>query len=60
MPEQTLLRHIIEGLVRAMRHIYAERQIELTIRDFPASLNFRGEAQDLQEMLGKWRPDRAR
>jgi signal transduction histidine kinase len=49
---KTLLLPTIEGLVRAMRRIYAERQIELTIRDFPASLNFRGEAQDLQEMLG--------
>ena len=35
-----------------MRRIHAERQIELTVRDFPASLSFRGEAQDLQEMLG--------
>jgi len=49
---KTLLLPTIEGLVRAMRRIYAERQIELTIRDFPASLSFRGEAQDLQEMLG--------
>ena len=49
---KTPLLPTIEGLARAMRRIHAERQIELTVRDFPASLSFRGEAQDLQEMLG--------
>jgi len=43
---------IIDGLVRTMRHIHAERQLELVILPVPADLAFRGEAQDLQEMLG--------
>jgi signal transduction histidine kinase len=49
---KTALLPVIEGLVRAMRRIHAERKIELTVRPFPESLSFRGEAQDLQEMLG--------
>jgi signal transduction histidine kinase len=51
---------IIDGLVRTMRHIHAElhaelnaeRQLELVTLPIPADLAFRGEAQDLQEMLG--------
>lgn len=49
---KTPLLPAIEGLARAMRSLHAERQIELTVRPFPESLSFRGEAQDLQEMLG--------
>ncbi len=42
---------VIEGLLRAMQHIHAERQVDFS---FAAGGNpqFRGEAQDLQEMLG--------
>lgn len=42
---------VIEGLLRAMQRIHAARGLEFT---FAASgnLQFRGEAQDLQEMLG--------
>jgi signal transduction histidine kinase len=43
---------VIDGLARAMRSIHAERQLALTVLDMPASLCFRGEVQDLQEMLG--------
>jgi signal transduction histidine kinase len=43
---------VVEGLARAMRRIHAERQLELIVQPFPESLSFRGEAQDLQEMLG--------
>jgi signal transduction histidine kinase len=43
---------IVDGLVRTMRHIHAERNLTLTIRKIPEALAFRGEAQDLQEMLG--------
>ncbi len=43
---------IVDGLVRTMRHIHAEQNLTLTIRDIPETLAFRGEAQDLQEMLG--------
>ena len=49
---KTSLQPVIDGLVRAMRRIHAERQLEFTIQLFPESLSFRGEAQDLQEMLG--------
>ncbi|MCM2289916.1 MAG: sensor histidine kinase [Sulfuritalea sp.] len=49
---RTPLHAVVEGLVRAMRRIHAEREIEIVIRPFPESLSFRGEAQDLQEMLG--------
>ncbi|PKO88021.1 MAG: ATP-binding protein [Betaproteobacteria bacterium HGW-Betaproteobacteria-10] len=49
---KTPLLPVIEGLVRAMRRIHADRQIEITLQPLPASLSFRGEAQDLQEMLG--------
>jgi signal transduction histidine kinase len=43
---------IIDGLVRTMRHIHAARELELRVQPIPADLSFRGEAQDLQEMLG--------
>jgi signal transduction histidine kinase len=43
---------IIDGLVRTMRHIHAARDLELRVQPIPADLSFRGEAQDLQEMLG--------
>ena len=43
---------VVDGLARTMRRIHAERQVELTVHPFPESLSFRGEAQDLQEMLG--------
>lgn len=49
---KTPLLPVIEGLARVMHSIHAERQIELTVCPFPQSLHFRGEAQDLQEMLG--------
>lgn len=49
---KTMLHPVVEGLARAMRRIHAGRQLELVIRPFPESLGFRGEAQDLQEMLG--------
>jgi signal transduction histidine kinase len=49
---RTPLQPVVEGLARAMRRIHAEREIEITIRPIAESLSFRGEAQDLQEMLG--------
>lgn len=49
---RTPLLPVIDGLARAMRSIHAERQLALMVRDMPASLCFRGEVQDLQEMLG--------
>jgi signal transduction histidine kinase len=49
---RTPLHSVVHGLARAMRHIHAQREIELTVQPFPDALAFRGEAQDLQEMLG--------
>jgi signal transduction histidine kinase len=49
---RTPLLPAIDGLVRAMSRIHAEAQIEITVHPFRDSLCFRGEAQDLQEMLG--------
>lgn len=49
---RTPLLPVVEGLARAMRRIHAGRKIELQIQSFPESFTFRGEAQDLQEMLG--------
>jgi signal transduction histidine kinase len=42
----------LEGLVRAMARIYAERNLQLEIQSTADDLAFRGEEQDLQEMLG--------
>jgi signal transduction histidine kinase len=49
---RTPLGPIVDGLVRTMRRIHAERNLELVVQPMPAALAFRGEEQDLQEMLG--------
>ena len=49
---RTPLGPVVDGLVRTMRGIHAGRDLELVVQPMPASLAFRGEAQDLQEMLG--------
>jgi signal transduction histidine kinase len=49
---RTALLPIIDGLVRAMQRIHAERALELRVQPMPATLAFRGDAHDLQEMLG--------
>jgi len=41
-----------EGLARVMRRIHAERGLEVVVAPMPEALTFRGEEQDLQEMLG--------
>jgi len=43
---------VLEGLVRVMKRIHADRNIELTILPSSEQVMFRGEEQDLQEMLG--------
>ncbi|MBK6295085.1 MAG: ATP-binding protein [Rhodoferax sp.] len=48
---KTALQPVLEGLLRVMRRMQ-ERQLSITVAAWPASLSFRGEAQDLQEMLG--------
>ncbi|MDR2187898.1 MAG: sensor histidine kinase [Azonexus sp.] len=46
------VRPALEGVLRVMQRLYAERQLQIDIAACPESLIFRGEAQDLQEMLG--------
>lgn len=49
---RTILGPIVAGLVRTMEHIYVERCLEFSVLPIPEQLAFRGEGQDLQEMLG--------
>jgi signal transduction histidine kinase len=49
---RTPLLPVIDGLVRAMQRIHAERALELRVVPMPETLAFRGDAHDLQEMLG--------
>lgn len=49
---KTAVQPVVDGLVRAMRRIHAERQLTLTAGPFAPALGFRGETQDLHEMLG--------
>jgi len=49
---RTAVQPAIEGLLRTMRRIHADRGLQLNLRPIPETLSFRGEAQDLQEMLG--------
>lgn len=49
---RTPLEPVVDGLVRTLRRIHAGRTLELVVQPIAASLAFRGEAQDLQEMLG--------
>jgi signal transduction histidine kinase len=49
---RTAVEPVIRGLVRVMRRVHADRQIEIVLFPDPSNLAFRGEEQDLQEMLG--------
>lgn len=49
---KTSVAPVIEGLAKVMRKVYAERQLELVICPSTVNTTFRGEEQDLQEMLG--------
>jgi signal transduction histidine kinase len=44
--------HTLQGLVRVMQRVHAERQLRITLEDADERVQFAGEAQDLQEMLG--------
>lgn len=48
---RTPLQPVVDGLVRTMRRIHAERELALVVQPLEA-LSFRGEEHDLQEMLG--------
>lgn len=49
---RTPVKSALDGLVRTMQRIYAERRLELNKQPMAPGLMFRGEEQDLQEMLG--------
>jgi len=49
---KTALLPVVEGLVRVMQRIHSQREIAINVQPWQATLAFRGEAQDLQEMLG--------
>jgi len=49
---RTPLTEPMQGLVRAMRQLYAERQLDIALAPHPPGLCFRGEQHDFQEMLG--------
>jgi signal transduction histidine kinase len=44
--------HTLQGLVRVMQRVHAERQLTITLDESDERVQFAGEAQDLQEMLG--------
>lgn len=46
------LRPTVDGLLRVMARLCAGRDLQMAVADCPETLVFRGEAQDLQEMLG--------
>ena len=43
---------VVDGLVRTMQRIHAERRLSLVVAPMDGVPDFRGETQDLQEMLG--------
>ncbi|MBE2259843.1 MAG: sensor histidine kinase [Rhodobacteraceae bacterium] len=49
---RTTVRPVLEGLLRTMRRIHAGRQLELVLQPIAGDPAFRGEENDLQEMLG--------
>ncbi len=49
---RTAVEPVIHGLVRVMQRVHADRQLEFVVLPDQANLAFRGEEQDLQEMLG--------
>jgi len=49
---RTPLHEPMQGLVRAMRQLYADRQLDIVLAPHPPDLCFRGEQHDFQEMLG--------
>ncbi|RPI48525.1 MAG: GHKL domain-containing protein, partial [Betaproteobacteria bacterium] len=43
---------VAAGLSRTMQRIHADRDLEIVVEPIPDALAFRGEEQDLQELLG--------
>ncbi|MFZ4537649.1 sensor histidine kinase [Propionivibrio sp.] len=49
---RTVVLPVLDGLVRVMRRIHVERNLEIVVQPVSQPAVFRGEEQDLQEMLG--------
>ncbi|MBS1227917.1 MAG: two-component sensor histidine kinase [Proteobacteria bacterium] len=49
---RTMVAAVLDGLLRVMRRIHADRELELVVHPAALPAVFRGEAQDLQEILG--------
>ncbi|MBT0962853.1 sensor histidine kinase [Denitromonas sp. IR12] len=49
---RTPLRPVLDGLIRVMRRLHAERDLHIAMADVADTLACRGDAQDLQEILG--------
>lgn len=49
---RTPLNQVLQAMARTMRRLHADRQLEIRVPELPDSLVFRGEEQDLHEMLG--------
>ena len=49
---RTMVAAVLDGLLRVMRRIHAERELELVVHPAAQPAVFRGEEQDLQEILG--------
>lgn len=49
---RTAIQPLVAGLMKTMQHIHAHRGLELDAAPIQDQLAFRGEEQDLQEMLG--------
>lgn len=50
--QRTAVRPVLEALVRVMERVHVVRGLQIALGDVPGTLAFRGEEQDLQEMLG--------
>jgi signal transduction histidine kinase len=50
--QRTALQPVVEGLVRVMNKVHADRALDISVAPPSVPLFFAGEAQDLQEMLG--------
>ncbi|WP_186301604.1 ATP-binding protein [Denitromonas halophila] len=49
---KTPLRPVLDGLIRVMSRLHAERNLHIAVADVADTLTCRGDTQDLQEMLG--------
>lgn len=49
---RTPIKPVIDQLVRVMQRVHADRNLDIRVDCEPANIEFRGEEQDLQEVLG--------